>query len=769
MKGQVAPCLISHMQADIVDFDSHTIRIKVKIYPVVRQTSYKLSLQLKNAQIVYVDEYMLHKKGNYPFLYDGENIEFSYNHQPKEWHLEVMYQIPVSNNPSVIHNTAPENSYQIKTGSQHEHWSYLLPRCFESLPKNLSLSVALPHDYICSEKLTLQFLAKDSKKIYYLFDWNINDPEIYVQWKDKVTDVIALNTVQKELTQKSSEVSKITKEAQQKIQANDPQNEIKNKQENNISTWVEYTTQEEQRKKRFYDYKLRYDSVYNQAVIGLSSFGHWGLTSDMSKYAYFPLYEPINPIKTLEVMENEVYFAIQKQIVMNEANRQKNEGLFNSLLWKWALYRKHITHKNQDSLQVFLAQQFLVEEMYTKNLDSNELIQRYAMSLFNLIKNHSNSEKDYEILIQKFIQKNIENKTQFTSLVNSHLDVEHAATLQYFIKTKELHRAEMKYTYTAANKSFENTITLLPPALPMELFNQEYHMYLEDKKITFAYTDTKNPSIKNQIFESRPQTVIPTWAANYPIYLDEKRSDAEALYELSYIAQPYNRYRAYKHLLKTKNKNLLSTAMSLALDDSLEILKTYAMQGIDQLDALGVRKVQDALTREIKKSGPYERANLYKKAEKIGLVLERPLISTQKGLNLYADLLVMHLYEDRKAIEMAKEAFIEGNTDFALLWFVALYGDDEDLKFIYTLDYEDDIYGHFAQKALTTQATIQSGKHWETLLKFLIDDLKNFEKEPDALFYLKGIWKSIEQSEARIPHEIKELEAFKKLRKSFNP
>lgn len=212
--------------------------------------------------------------------------------------------------------------------------------------------------------------------------------------------------------------------------------------------------------------------------------------------------------------------------------------------------------------------------------------------------------------------------------------------------------------------------------------------YRKDQKIDTIITPTNGE--KYMTFEiSSPSEILflyPQWEEYIMIPTREIRPEYQALLELNYGYTPLHRYRAFRTMIATGNPNLLATAVSLALDDSLAEIRNFGFERLDEVPEFQIRKVKDGILKGIGHTDAFTRPVAYRNAERFNLPVKRPAISDQKGQDLYADLLVMTQFEGLKATEMALESFIEGNTDPGIIWFLAEKGDQEMVDLLLTFE-----------------------------------------------------------------------------------
>ncbi|MFN3951991.1 MAG: hypothetical protein ACK4KT_06280 [Thermaurantimonas sp.] len=231
-------------------------------------------------------------------------------------------------------------------------------------------------------------------------------------------------------------------------------------------------------------------------------------------------------------------------------------------------------------------------------------------------------------------------------------------------------------------------------------------IYLKNQKIDTVTTATTGS--QHTIFDISSDSEIlfiyPQWEENLMIPTIEKRPDYQAILELNYGYTPLNRYRAFRTMISTGNPNLLATAVSLVLDDSLPQIQSIGYERLDEVPEYQVQKVKDGLLRSLAVSDAFTRPTAYRNAERLHLKVQRPVISNQSKSNLYADLQVLKQFEGLKAIDLAIESFIEGNSDEGLIWFLAENAETEVIDLMLTFEYGSDLRDVLKRILVVSQA-----------------------------------------------------------------
>lgn len=271
-------------------------------------------------------------------------------------------------------------------------------------------------------------------------------------------------------------------------------------------------------------------------------------------------------------------------------------------------------------------------------------------------------------------------------------------------------------------------------------------LYLKNQKIDTLITTTTGEGIMS--FEASSESEIlfiyPQWEEAIMLPTQERRPDFHAILELNNGYTPLNRYRAFRTMISTGNSNLLATAVSLALDDSLDQIRSFGFERLDEVSENHINKVRDGLLRGIRISDAFTRPSAYRNAERLGLKVKRPVISDQKIQNLYADLLVLKQFEGPGAIDLALESFIEGNNDEGLIWFLAENGGEEVVDLLLTFEPGSDLMAVLKRLLVVYQAGTFSLIKGKTAS--LPDDNELFRRlisagieETDAIVLLKNL------------------------------
>ncbi|GCD77280.1 hypothetical protein JCM31826_07620 [Thermaurantimonas aggregans] len=272
--------------------------------------------------------------------------------------------------------------------------------------------------------------------------------------------------------------------------------------------------------------------------------------------------------------------------------------------------------------------------------------------------------------------------------------------------------------------------------------------YNKDQKIDTIITPTTGEKIMNFDITTSSEILFlyPQWEEYLMIPTHEIRPEYQALLELNYGYTPLNRYRAFRTMIATGNPNLLATAVSLALDDSLPEIRNFGFERLDEVPDYQIRKVNDGILKGIALTDAFTRPIAYRNAERFQLPVKRPAISNQKDQDLYSDLLVMKQFEGLKATEMALESFIEGNTDPGLIWFLAETGEREILDLLLTFVRGIPFDEAFKRISIVYQALIFNFKQESNRL-----DLMNKEYISQKLFNagmkateVEMLWKNLE-------------------------
>ncbi|MFN4300275.1 MAG: hypothetical protein ACK4EX_11190 [Thermaurantimonas sp.] len=272
--------------------------------------------------------------------------------------------------------------------------------------------------------------------------------------------------------------------------------------------------------------------------------------------------------------------------------------------------------------------------------------------------------------------------------------------------------------------------------------------YMKDQKIDTIITPTTGEKV--MIFDiSTPSDILflyPQWEEHILIPTHEIRPEYQALLELNYGYTPLNRYRAFRTMIATGNPNLLATAVSLALDDSLPEIRNFGFERLDEVPDFQIRKVKDGILLGIAQTDAYTRPIAYRNAERFKLPVKRPAISDQKEQDLYADLLVMQQFEGLKATEMALESFIEGNTDPGLIWFLAEAGEREILDLLLTFESGIPFGDAFERISIVYQALVFNSKKEQNRLglmnkEYILTKLLNAGMNTSEIEIL---WKNLE-------------------------
>lgn len=795
MNAQELAAQYTRLEADIVEHNRDSIKVTAKLFFKPLDQKGFIHLALYQAQILSVEEFRLHKLGNSFYRYKNNTLIIPYEPQAPQWHIEVVYQVPIMDNKMVHYdaNTEKLNFFNEWTPS---NMGYLFPLVQNKAHFYFSLALKAKTDHSVIFEPEVTFLAKDGTHTYYIwedskFNWD-------KKWKISIAPaavMVALNeealpiekensTIQSPITTELGQIKSEKQTVQEPIIVKEhKQTTVEEKQKSTNKEDIEIAIRTDTLKegnialnqeisgKQDHKEATLFNTVQNikylqerKKVLQSSPYLIGNDMLDLS-FALYPSYEPKNTLFEFNTPQQSLDHVWISDVLYSMADTTTHTYMYNWALWRSAFTRLDYMYQEHEPIQAYLSWQLTKERLADKNLSKNEKSELYGLAVFHMIRYVLNTESSWKNFKSDYLKTKALESEDFITLLSKHLNEKDFEMVEAFLRAKDIEEVEADYSYNRNEGILSLKHTWQKTSVPLHHYKMNYMIFSDDEALNYEFTPSSNPYLRSYNYEKQAQLILPQWEENYPIIFREKRSDVEALYELAQVGQPYNRYRANKHLLQTKNKNLLSTAISWALDDSLQILKSYALQRIDQLDAVGIRKVQDALIREIKRSEPYQRAELYLKAEKMGLTLERPIISTQKGLDLYADLLVMHQYEGRQAIEVAKEAFIEGNTDLALLWFVCLLGDEEDALFVFQQEHEDALLEGFALKALALQAAFKNQKILPQLIEELTIKLPVWEADSVSNFYAKGLIHMIERHKNSFTKEITQSKPFQELMK----
>lgn len=237
-------------------------------------------------------------------------------------------------------------------------------------------------------------------------------------------------------------------------------------------------------------------------------------------------------------------------------------------------------------------------------------------------------------------------------------------------------------------------------------------LYLSDGTVDTLYT-TKDPKSFQEIkFQTTSEIlyIYPEWEERIIWPTTERRPDFQALNELNFGFTSFNRYRAYRTMAATGNPNLLATAISLALDEKAEFIRNFAFERLGEVPEYQVLKIKDGLIKNISTTDGFWRPTVYQNAERLGLAIQRPAIGNQTGIDLYADLMVLKQFEGERAMDLALESFVEGNTDEGLIWFLAENGNSQVTDLLLTFDKSTEIQSAVKRICLVYQARIMAGK-----------------------------------------------------------
>lgn len=343
---------------------------------------------------------------------------------------------------------------------------------------------------------------------------------------------------------------------------------------------------------------------------------------------------------------------------------------------------KEIFHK-YDNEKATLTLRNIVDN-HTKNTGFYHPERLYYLTWMHNIFFHNGAES-LDILFQTFFQRN--QLQDLRDLVDSlNLKTDFNILNHPFNFTKPLHlRYELKYNSKTGGYSIsmEDKNLLLRPRTPLV-----WILYLKNQQIDTAitYTNGKTEMQFDLASESDILFVYPMWEEKLLLPTVEIRPEYHAILELNNGYTSLNRYRAFRTMISTGNPNLLATAVSLALDDSLPQIRHFGFDRIDEVPEYQVRKIKDGLLRALTTSDAYTRPTAFRNAERFGLKVQRPVISDQKGSNLYADLLVLRQFEGLRAVDLALESLIEGNNDEGLIWFLAENAEREIIDLLCTFE-----------------------------------------------------------------------------------
>lgn len=237
-------------------------------------------------------------------------------------------------------------------------------------------------------------------------------------------------------------------------------------------------------------------------------------------------------------------------------------------------------------------------------------------------------------------------------------------------------------------------------------------LYLSDRTVDTLYTTKDQNPFQEFTFQTDPDIlfVYPKWEEHIIWPTTERRPDFHALNELNRGNSTFNRYRAYRTMAGTGNPNLLATAISLALDENAGFIRNFAFERLGEVPDYQVLKVRDGLFKSISTTDGFWRPTVYQNAERLGLSVRRPALGNQKGIDLYADLRVLKQFEGERAMDMALESFVEGNTDEGLLWFLAENGSLEVVRLLLTFEAGTDVKNAIQRICLVYQSQLFSGK-----------------------------------------------------------
>ncbi len=375
-------------------------------------------------------------------------------------------------------------------------------------------------------------------------------------------------------------------------------------------------------------------------------------------------------------------FCIKSELILCE---QQNWDIL-EFLNAYELVTELLKDENKQNTQITLRN---IVDNHTKNSGYFNATRLYYIGLiYNLY--YHNGLDAIKKMVQTYVYQ-YANKSVFDVIREQNLFTEYEKTqFQMPAKTPLSIRYELNYHATSGGYRihFADSAGLLKPGIKLT-----WVIYLKNQKIDTVTTTTTGS--QHVIFDISSDSEIvfiyPQWEESLMVPTVERRPDYHAILELNNGYTPLNRYRAFRTMISTGNPNLLATAVSLALDDSLPQIQSIGFDRLDEVPEYQVQKVKDGLLRSLAVSDAFTRPTAYRNAERLHLMVRRPVISDQYKSNLYADLQVLKQFEGLKAIDLALESFIEGNSDEGLIWFLAENAEREVIDLLLTFEYGSDL------------------------------------------------------------------------------
>lgn len=397
---------------------------------------------------------------------------------------------------------------------------------------------------------------------------------------------------------------------------------------------------------------------------------------------------------TAHAADQNLFCIKSKWLSCEDQNQQVIE-----FLMAYEIMLELLKEKNKKNIQLKIRN---IVDNHTKNSGYTNAIRLYYFGLIYNLYYHNGTqaiEKLFQLYLSQYSDKSVFDVIRELNLITDYKKPDNPVKS----KTPFTIQYELNYNIKSGGYviKFSDPYELIKPGTKLT-----WIAYLKNQRIDTVNTITNGSG--QMIFEVSSDAEIlflyPQWEELFMIPTEEKRPDFHAILELNHGYTPLNRYRAFRTMISTGNPNLLATAVSLALDDSLPQIQSIGFDRLDEVPEHQIRKIKDGLLRGLAASDAFTRPTAYRNAERFELKVQRPVISDQKKSDLYADLLVLKQFEGLRAIDVALESFIEGNNDEGLIWFLAENGEKEVIDLLLTFESEVDIRNVLKRLLIVHQA-----------------------------------------------------------------
>ncbi len=165
------------------------------------------------------------------------------------------------------------------------------------------------------------------------------------------------------------------------------------------------------------------------------------------------------------------------------------------------------------------------------------------------------------------------------------------------LKTTNLPLVNIGYRYVAGDTALYVTYTQDTSSAPVYQIPLQVSVYSNDEVTTVNRWLRKESGELKVAFSKSPNAAGVSFGRYFPGTIEESKPDAYLLFQLGNARTATARREALAGLFKTRNPNLFSTALGIAMRDDDAGIRLLALQNAGELNIAAQRKLEDSILK----------------------------------------------------------------------------------------------------------------------------------------------------------------------------